>query len=108
MGKGKKSQRAARPVSSSSLPVPEEVAATSGAGWFLVFVGAVWFLFNQVWGSIFLVLVILVFLSRFQVAGRFKKANRAREAGRYVEAARHLEEVRLKKPGLNGLKARTE
>jgi len=103
MGKGKKSQRAASPASSSSLPVPEEVAATSGVGWFLIFVGVVWFLFNQLWGSIFLVLVILVFFSRFQVAGRFKKANRAREAGRYVEAARNLEEVRLKKPGLKGL-----
>ena len=91
------------PEEAATLPLPEEVATASGFGGFLVFIGAAWFLFNQLWGGIFLLLVILIFLPHFQVARRFKRANRAWDAGRYTEAARHLEEVRRKRPGLKGL-----
>lgn len=96
-------QRNAGPVPSSFLPVPEEVATASGFGRFLISAGAIWFLFNQLWGGIFLLLVILVFFPTFQIAHSFKKANRAREAGRYTEAARYLEEVRRKNPELKDL-----
>lgn len=111
-GKPQRPQRTAGPAPGSSLPVPEEapalplpeeVATSSGLGGFLVFIGVAWFLFNQLWGGIFLLLVILIFLPHFQVARRFKKANRDWNTGRYTEAARHLEEVRRKRPGLKGL-----
>lgn len=86
-----------------ALPLPEEIATASGYGGFLALIGAAWFLFNQLWGGIFVLLVILIFLPQFQVARRFRKANRAWDAGRYAEAARHLEEVRRKKPELKSL-----
>ena len=86
------------------MPLPEEVATASGFGGFLVFIGAAWFLFNQLWGGIFLLLVILIFFPQFQVARCFKKANRAWDAGRYTEARPALGRgPAQKRPELKGL-----